>query len=76
MCPDRESTQWPFSLRDDAQPAEPHHSGQENSSEMKAVHLPREIGWTVAEEFLLFKGVVVEPAAAAAAAILRFCSVA
>ena len=26
-CPDQESNRWPFGLQDDAQPAEPHHSG-------------------------------------------------
>ena len=29
MCPDWASNQWPFALWDDAQPTEPHQSGQE-----------------------------------------------
>ena len=28
VCPDRESNKWPFNLQDDAQPTEPHQSGQ------------------------------------------------
>ena len=28
MCPAQESNQWPFGLRDDTQPTEPHQSGQ------------------------------------------------
>ena len=33
MCPDWESSQWPFTLQDSTQPTEPHQSGRIKTAE-------------------------------------------